>query len=74
MNLRAEKTFQITESRNKITAIFDLFNIQNANTITGVNTLVGRTTDRKGNSVPSFGRATQIINPRIFRLALRYSF
>ncbi len=73
INLRAEKTFHVTE-RNRITGMFDLFNIQNANTITGVDTLTGRTTDRNNNPVQRFGRATQIINPRIFRLGIRYMF
>ncbi|MBI4473178.1 MAG: hypothetical protein HY646_10945, partial [Acidobacteria bacterium] len=73
INLRAEKTFSVTE-RHRITAMFDLFNIHNANTVTGVDTLTGTTRDRNGRTVARFGRATQIINPRIFRLGVRYMF
>jgi len=73
VNLRAEKSFKITESQ-KITSIFDLFNIQNANTVVGIDDLTGTVRDAKGNNVPRFGRYTQIINPRIFRLGVRYMF
>jgi hypothetical protein len=71
-NLRAEKKFQITE-RQTVSALFDLFNVFNANTITGVNTTTG-TTNVDGKTVPQFGRVTQIVNPRIFRLGVRYLF
>jgi hypothetical protein len=73
VNLRAEKSFRITENQ-KITGIFDLFNIQNANTVVGIDDLTGTVRDAKGNTVPRFGRYTQIINPRIFRLGVRYMF
>lgn len=72
-NFRAEKNFKLTEDQN-ISALFDLFNIFNANTVTGVDTLTGTTRDRNGNTVPRFGRVTQILNPRIFRLGVRYTF
>ena len=71
-NIRIEKRFQITEHQT-ISALFDLFNAFNANTITGVNTTTG-TVNVDGQTVPQFGRVTQIVNPRIFRLGVRYLF
>lgn len=72
-NVRFEKTFRMGD-RHKIAGMFDLFNIFNANTIVGVNTLSSTTRDRNNNVVPSFDRATQIVQPRIFRLGVRYNF
>jgi hypothetical protein len=72
-NIRVQKNFKIRE-RNTIQAMWDLFNITNANTITSVNTSTGTTKDAQGNTVPQFGRVTQIIQPRIFKLGVRYLF
>ncbi len=72
-NVRVQKEFRIKE-RNKIQGMFDLFNISNSNTITSVNTTTGRTTISPGVTVPQFGRVTQIVQPRIFRLGVRYLF
>lgn len=72
-NVRIQKEFRIQE-RNKIQGMFDLFNINNANTITAVNTVTGLTTISPGVRVPQFGRVTQIVQPRIFRLGVRYMF
>src|SRR5262249_51446602 len=41
-NIRVEKKFQITESQT-VSGMFDLFNVFNANTVTGVNTTTGTT-------------------------------
>ena len=71
-NIRIEKKFQITEHQT-ISALFDLFNAFNANTIAGINTTTG-TVKVDGQTVPQFGRVTQIVNPRIFRLGVRYLF
>ena len=71
-NIRLEKRFQITE-RQTISGMFDLFNAFNANTVIGVNTTTG-TVNVNGQIVPQFGRVTQIVNPRIFRLGVRYLF
>lgn len=54
--------------------MFDLFNTFNANTVIGIDDLTGTTRDRDENTVTRFGRATQILNSRIFRLGLRYTF
>jgi hypothetical protein len=73
-NLRVEKTFQIGD-RQRISGMFDLFNIFNVNTVIGVDTLTGVLTDRQtGQRVPRFDRPTQIVQPRIFRLGVRYLF
>ena len=75
-NLRAKKNFRITE-RQRIEANFDLFNIFNANTVTGVETLsttTSGTNTQAGQTVQRFLRAQSIINPRIFRLGMRYVF
>ena len=45
-----------------------------ANTIVGVDSLSTTTTDRYGKTVPRFGRATSILQPRILRVGLRYTF
>ena len=71
-NIRVEKKFQITEHQS-VSGFFDLFNAFNANTVTGVNTTTG-TVNVGGQTVPQFGRVTQIVNPRIFRLGARYVF
>jgi hypothetical protein len=63
-NLRAEKKFKLTESQS-IDGMFDLFNIPNLNTIVGWVTQAG----------PNFThQVSTIINPRIFRLGVRYNF
>ena len=72
-NIRFEKTFGIGD-RQSVQAMFDLFNVFNVNTVIGVEVLSNLVRDRHGNRVPRFGRATQILNPRIFRLGLRYEW
>lgn len=72
-NARTEKTFKITEHQS-ITGMFDLFNIFNANTVIGTESLSATIVDSKGRRVPRFGRPTTILNPIIFRLGVRYKF
>jgi hypothetical protein len=72
LNIRADKTFRISE-RQSISAMFDLFNIFNANTVIGVESL-SNTLTFNGRVVPRFGRATTILNHIIFRLGARYRF
>jgi len=72
-NLRVEKTFQIHEN-HRINGAVDIFNVINANTILGVDSLSTTTKDRNNNTVPRFGRATSILQPRIFRVGMRYTF
>ena len=72
-NIRFEKTFSIGD-RQSVQTMFDLFNVFNANTVLGVETFSNLVQDRNGNTVPRFARATQILNPRIFRLGLRYEW
>ncbi len=73
LNLRLDRTFRITERQN-ITGMFDLFNVFNANTILGTEVLSTTVKDINGNTVPRFGRANSIVNPRIFRIGARYKF
>ena len=54
--------------------MFDLFNIFNVNTVVGVETFSNLVQDRNSETVRRFARATQILNPRIFRLGLRYEW
>lgn len=72
-NLRVDKRFRFTGSQ-RVTAIVELFNVFNSAAVTGTNSVTGRTTDRNGVNVPSFARATQIVNPRVVRIAIRYDF
>jgi carboxypeptidase family protein/TonB-dependent receptor-like protein len=72
-NIRIDKRFRLSGTQH-VTGIFELFNVFNSAAVTGINSVTGRTTDRKGVNVPSFARATQIINPRVVRLAVRYDF
>jgi len=72
-NLRVEKTFQIHEN-HRINGAVDIFNVINANTILGVDSLSTTAVDRNGKTVPRFGRATSILQPRIFRVGMRYTF
>jgi len=65
-NLRAEKKFRITEDQS-IEGMFDLFNIQNLNTVSSWTTASNQPylfTNQIG----------AVINPRIFRLGVRYNF
>jgi hypothetical protein len=63
-DVRLAKKFNVGEN-HKIDALFDLFNVPNANTVLAVDTNTG----------PNFNkRVTQILNPRIFRLGVRYVF
>ena len=61
------------EKWGKTTASFDLFNVANSNVVRGWETTSGTTTV-DGKVVPTFKRATSIINPRIFRLTAKWSF
>jgi len=70
----ASKKVSASRNNSASTPMFDLFNIVNANTILGVETLASTTRDRHGQTVPRFGRVTQILNPRIFRLGVRWIF
>jgi hypothetical protein len=72
-NVRVDKRFLLSGSQ-RLTAIVEWFNLFNIAAVTGTNSVTGRTTDRNGVNVPSFGRATQIVNPTVFRLAVRYEF
>ena len=72
-NLRVEKTFQIHEN-HRINGAVDIFNVINANTILSVDSLSTTTTDRNNKTVPRFGRATSILQPRIFKVGMRYTF
>ena len=69
-----EKKFRGPRKGDAITAVFELYNIQNANTIIGANGATGVTTNSLGQIVPTFGRYTQALNPRIARLGVRYQF
>jgi hypothetical protein len=57
-----------------LSTVLEVYNIQNANTIIGMNTQTGTTRDNLGDVVPTFGRYTQAISPRVARLGLRYTF
>src|ERR1051326_6686536 len=64
-NLRAEKKFKIRENQS-IDGMFDLFNIPNLDTIAGWTT--------SSNSPYLYQhQVNTIINPRIFRLGMRYN-
>lgn len=75
-NIRLEKKFRgLGIGRNHtLSGLIEVYNIQNANTITGINTQTGTTIDNTGQTVPTFGRYTQAISPRIARLGVRYTF
>jgi hypothetical protein len=74
-NLRFEKKFRgIGSPRNVLSALVEIYNLQNANTITGVNTQTGTTVNNLGETVPTFGRYTQALSPRVVRLGFRYTF
>ncbi|MBI4471850.1 MAG: TonB-dependent receptor [Acidobacteria bacterium] len=67
------KSFNM-ETFGEVRATFDLFNITNANTIRSWETDTGTTTDPSGAVVPTFHRPELILNPRIFRLGLKWQF
>jgi hypothetical protein len=75
-NIRLEKRFRGMglPQGHAMSALIEVYNIQNANTIIGVNTQTGTTVNSLGNTVPSFGRYTQAISPRVARLGFRYTF
>jgi hypothetical protein len=60
---RLSKTFEITD-RQSIEATFDLYNTMNSNNVTAIRERVGS----------SFLRPTQVLQPRTFRLGVRYRF
>jgi len=72
LNIRVDKTMKITENQD-ISAMFDLFNVFNANTVLGTEVL-STTVQYQGQTVPRFGRYNSIVNPIIFRLGVRYKF
>lgn len=61
---RIGRTFKMND-RHGIEAIFDLFNILNSSAILSQGNTTGTT---------AFGRVTQILQPRIFRLGVRWTF
>jgi len=72
--LHLERRFRGLGKGHTFTGLFELYNIQNANTIIGISTATGVTTDNTGKTVPSFARYTQALNPRIARLGVKYQF
>jgi hypothetical protein len=68
-NARAEKEFKINE-RQRLAAMFDLFNIPNQNTATAWAT----SSTASSTTFDYQRRITAILNPRIFRLGARYTF
>jgi carboxypeptidase family protein len=62
MDLRISKFFNVQQHRFEV--IGDFFNLFNVNTITGVNP----------NSGDSFGKPTDILGPRVFRIGGRWTF
>ena len=75
-NIRLEKRFRglgMGQS-HVLSTLVEIYNIQNANTITGINTQTGTVVNSLGQTVPSFGRYTQAISPRVMRLGVRYTF
>lgn len=68
------KQVRLGEKAGKAEFMFDLFNITNSNTIRGWTVSSARTSNADGTSVPTFHRPTTILNPRIFRVGLRWSF
>jgi hypothetical protein len=72
--LHLERRFRGLGKGHTFTGLFEVYNIQNANTIVGISTATGVTTDNTGKTVPSFGRYTQALNPRIARLGVKYQF
>lgn len=68
---RVSKRFQIGE-RQSIEANFDLFNTLNINTVTSQTIQSNQNPDASGR--PAYGRPSEIIAPRIFKLSFRYRF
>jgi hypothetical protein len=63
------------ERIGKIAANFQLFNALNSNTVRGWTTTSSTTTNPGDTTlVPTFRRATSILNPRIFRLQAQWKF
>jgi len=74
-DMEFRKTLQLPMERlGKFDAIFSLYNVTNANTITSWTTSTGTFTDLAKNTVPTFHRPTAILSPRIYRLSLKYQF
>jgi hypothetical protein len=63
LDVRAEKSFTVSE-HNKMAVMFDVFNLGNAATVTGVNSTTGA----------KFGYPTSTVEPRTFRISMRYNF
>jgi hypothetical protein len=62
MDLRVSKFFKVQQHRFEV--IGDFFNLFNTSVVTGVNP----------NSGTSFGKPTDILGPRVFRLGTRWTF
>jgi hypothetical protein len=71
-SVRAEKKFRIAE-RQSLDAMFDLYNMFNWNTVTARNAVTSRVAVN-GVQIPTFGTATNVMPPRIFKLGVRYNF
>ncbi len=63
-DVRVEKNFTISERWGKVSAVFDLFNVLNSAAVTGINDLTGA----------NFQAPTQTVEPRIGRIAVRFTF
>ncbi len=62
MDLRISKFFNVQQHRFEV--IGDFFNLFNTNVVTGVNP----------NSGSDFGKPTDILGPRVFRIGGRWTF
>ncbi len=64
VDFRVEKTFRIQDF-GRLGLIMDVFNLLNTNTTLGKN---------RDAWTSSFGQVTEIVNPRVFRLGVRFQF
>jgi hypothetical protein len=62
------------ERWGKVEGIFDIYNITNQNTITGWSITSTSTTNQDGSVASTWHRPTGILNPRIARFTVRWSF
>jgi len=65
LSAQVEKEFRTT-SGTRLTALVDIINVFNANTVTGVQALLYNT--------PNYLAPALIVNPRTFRFGLKFDF
>jgi hypothetical protein len=74
IDLRLDKSFNISDRWGRVTAMIDVFNLFNSNVPITFRTLTQNVTPSAATPFGNFKEVTAILDPRIVRFGVRYEF